>query len=105
MTEPASPTGNRPLKGSGLIPKQQHTSFACPATYRHVVKRSEGRAHISCYMRSAFLSAGSSAVAAETNHFATIIALAVLSGITMISACVVIIIQSWNRDATIIDAR
>jgi len=105
MTKLAPRPGNRSLKGSDLTPEQRHTSLACPATDCRGVKRSEGQAVISSCMRTALLSAGSAAAAAETNNVAAIIALASLSGIATISACMVIIIQSWNRDATIIDAR
>jgi hypothetical protein len=105
MTKPTSSQENLLLKASSLTSTQRHTSLACSAMSCPEVKPSEGQVVISFCTRAAFLSAGSSAVAAETNNVAAIIVMAALSGIVIVSGCIVIIIQSWNRDASIIDAR
>jgi len=105
MTKPTPAPESLPLKGTSLTSKQRHASLTCTARSCSEVKPSEGQTVISFCMRAAFLSAGSSAVAAETNNVAAIITMAALSGIAIISGCMVIIIQAWNRDASIIDAR
>jgi hypothetical protein len=104
MTKPTPPPESLPLKETGLTSNQHHTTLACLARSCSEAKPSERPAVISC-MRAAFLGAGSSAVTAATNNVAAIIAVTVLSGIVIISGFIVIIIQAWNRDASIIDAR
>lgn len=105
MTKPARPMATPPLKGSGLILEQRQTPLDCSAIPSGRAKCSEGQTVISFCMRAAFVSAGSSVFAAESNHITAIIAMAAVSIVAIVSACTVIIVQSCNRDVSIIDAR
>jgi hypothetical protein len=104
MSKHAQLPGNSPLKESDLIPTRRR-AFVARTPRASGNKCPEGRSMISVCLRTALLEAGSSVVAAETSNISAAVAIAALSAIVTISACTVIIIQSWNRDASIIDAR
>lgn len=54
---------------------------------------------------TAVVSAGSSVIAIGTHNVISVILLAALSCVSVIAACITAVLESWNRDAAIIDAR
>lgn len=54
---------------------------------------------------TAVVSAGSSMIAIGTHNVISVILLAALSCISVIAACITAVLESWNRDVAIIDAR
>jgi hypothetical protein len=63
------------------------------------------RGIVGCCTPTALVSAGSSAIAIGNHSLTVAILLGALSCVSVTAACVAAVLQWWNRDAAIIDAR
>ena len=100
-TRPVVPSPKR----TDFVSRQLPVTPIYPENVPRKTKPLYAWAVISSCLRTALLGAGSSAVAAGTYDTAAAITLAILSATALLSSCTVVVIQSWNRDATVIDAR
>lgn len=95
-------TGNDlPSCGESCQPRERKTlTTVAQALKPFAMRGAQGWSRL-----TALVSAGSSTIAIGTHNVIAVILLAALSCVSVIAACITAVLESWNRDTDIIDAR